>query len=571
MGLWSAYSQFGYPKPDQEEIVPGKVALSKITGQTTKQELFEMATTGLDKDLKRSATGFLVGHLRGAGEAQQKLSEIASKRGRFNETLCYYAARGQRRTAEHATSVNYEEREHVRVAAGALSVWSQMLYYDALTQGREPLKETIDVPPEMIKSKYPDVSAMAITAAAYAQIPGLWDTDIAEAPAHLAGVRGAKLWYAAMMDIPLEMAWIVDVLEAPERNHITEMGPELAGPHAVLPDAAYACKAIAKAEFTDAKKALAKWSSHDDLRVQIEAARALVKMGGEDCVIPFAMALKRNCPWPLLIPVTEGLAANPDKRVMPLLIQRLQKEDGRMRQNLLHCLASIAGDMKGTNSTEWIAWYRESYQDFEVDAERSAAWRTANSPTSITIPRNTSFFNLPVTSSRFVYLLDSTELMKKGRIYAAREKTFESLRDLRKGAKYGLIELQDDIKYINERQLVADNRAGAFHILDMERSGVNRRSFDALYKALMYPEVDTIYYLSAGPPLNGSIPYWREMRYALESLTRYRPVHIHIIDMAPVPATRGNYESVTKQFGGTYTIFEAEKAGDDPRFLKEGD
>jgi len=138
-------------------------------------------------------------------------------------------------------------------------------------------------------------------------------------------------------------------------------------------------------------------------------------------------------------------------------------------------------------------------------------------------------------------------------------------------ARRQLAHLHPHSEQLNDKQLVADNRAGAFHILDMERSGTNRRSFDALYKALMYPEVDTIYYLSAGPPLNGSIPYWREMRYALEALTRYRPVHLHIIDMAPVPATRRDYESVTKQFGGTYTVFEAGEAGEDPRFFKEGD
>lgn len=554
----------------QSDLAPGTIPLTKITPETGKGGLWEMATTGINKDLKRSALGLWCGGRMNSRSAYSTLPELSKKKDRFNETILYYAATQKNRVAEHAADVNYEEREQVRLAAAGLSLWAQMFYLNAESDGSDPLQDFMEVPPAMYKSTIPDVAAAAITAAAYTRIPNLWDTHIKEAPDHIAGVRGAKLLYKAMMDMPLEVEEIVAVLEAPERNHITEMGPKLAGPHPILPDAANACFAIAKTDFTEAKKALVKWVSHEDLRVQIEAARGLVKMGGDECVIPFATIVK-DCPWPLLMPVTDGLAANPDKRVIPLLIQRLQKEDGRMRKHVLHALGSIAGELHGTNSTEWISWYRDSFEDFEVDAARSEAWRSANHPDKIILPKNTEFFGLPIHSSRFVYLLDSTELMKKGRIYAAREKTFHSLKDLRKGAKYGLIEFQDDIKFINTRTLTEDNRAGAFHILDMEQAGTNRRSWDAIYKALLYPEVDTLYYVSAGPPLKSSLPYWQDMRYALITLTKYRPVHIHVIDLAPVAATRRDYESLTRQFGGTYTTFDVGEAGDDPRFFKEGD
>ena len=546
----------------------GTSELSKTKG-LGRAELLELALSDRDPEVARTAFAAFVRSERQAKRVLDGAVEFGKKRDQFASAALHVAVIKQAGTIEMATLPDWKDRGQPRMAAAALSVWAQILYFEAMAEGREPQEDLIEVPTRMYDSTLPDVAAMAITAAAYARVRDQWDR-IKEVPDHLAGVPGAKCLYAVLNDVPLEMPMIVAAHEAPARNEIREMGPALTGPHPVVPDAANACFAIGEEGLADGKRALSTWITHEDLRVQIEAARAFNKLGGEERVPAFARVVK-GCAWPVLIPVCEGLAAQPDKRVVPLLMQRLQVETGRMRQPILHALGSIAGELHGTNITEWIQWYRESYETFEVDPERSAAFRAANPPESIPVAPSTVFFGQAVTSSRFGYLLDTSELMGAGKIYAVREQTFQSLAKLRKGAGYAIVDFDNDLRYLDKHKLVDDNRAGAFHILDTKRGPAQRRSYDALSRVMAYPELDTVYLATAGPPFESRLPYWEDVRYALYVTQRYRPVNIHVLDIGGAVASANDMKRVTRENGGTYSRHEFDKAGEDERFVKEGD
>jgi len=120
----------------QSDLAPGTIPLAKITPETGKGQIWEMATTGINKDLKRSALGLWCGGRMNSREAYNSLPQLSKRKDRFNETLLYYAATQKNRVAEHVTDVNYEEREQVRLAACGLSLWAQMFYMNAVSDGR---------------------------------------------------------------------------------------------------------------------------------------------------------------------------------------------------------------------------------------------------------------------------------------------------------------------------------------------------------------------------------------------------------------------------------------------------
>lgn len=556
--MGSAFAQFNLVK------------LSKVDPATDRRSYRTLAMEERDPEVANALFAAFLRSERNLKACLDAATEYSQKRGRFEHTAMYLACLLQAGVIEMATLVDPKDRNQERIAAAALSLWAQILYYESLAEGRILQTDLIEVPASMYKSKAPDVAGMAITAAAFAKVQNIWDTHLAEAPTHLPGVTGAKLLYAALNAQPIEMETVVKAYELLPRTPIREMSPAMSGPFPLFPDAANACFAIGEAKWEEGINALGAGLQNEDIRVQVEAARALVKLGGDRIVVPFARVIK-DCSWPVLTEACAGLSANPDKRMIPLLMQRLQKETGRFRQPVLHTLGSIAGELHGTNATEWIAWYRESFESFEVDAAKSASFRESTTPESIGVTANSTFFNKDVTSSRFALVLDSSELMKKGKIYAVREQAFNCMAKLKKGAKYALLDYSDDIRFLDKYELSDDNKVGAFHILDMVKGNEYRRTYDALSWAMRYPEIDTIYFATAGPPLQSRLPYWEHVSYSFYLQQRYRPITIHFLDIGGAVAAAQDLKKVARENGGVYLPIETGPAGDDPRFFKDGD
>lgn len=564
---------FGVPAPDR---TPGKIDFDEYK-EMKHFDLLEFVCTERDDTTGTGALAKMFSSNRRNSHGLFYLKEVNSrKRTRGNQAALYAALALKGQASAVAKKINVKERGEAKAGLSMLSVWAQFVYDYNVRQGLPPPEDAIEIQPHFYKSASAEVAALAITAAAFGKVGGQWEQIEEDAQEGIYGIEGAKLLYRAMNDLPLDTEGLREAFQAPEGISMSEISPELAGPHPLLPDKAAACRAIGIAKFAEGFDALAGGLNDPDIRTQIEAAKALRILADEglvedeDVAVTFARVIA-TASWPVLIEATAALGAHPDKRVVPLLMQRLQREDGRMRSHVLHALGSITGDMPGTTAEDWISWYRSSYKAFVVDKEKSQSWRSGNSRESLKVEPVTTFYGQSVASSRFALVLDTSKAMDGGKIYELRKEALEAMRDMKRGARYAMIGFDDDLDCVGKHHLTDDNRAGAFHAMALERGPNIRRNADALYHALSYPEVDTVYFVSGGNPIGSRVSYWPQTLDLFRLGDRYRPVDIHVLSYGLIPAVARDVRAFTKSYRGTHTALEAKPPGTDEKFIQDGD
>ena len=232
---------------------------------------------------------------------------------------------------------------------------------------------------------------MAILAAAYGK-----QADVVEA------VKNAKLDLGMLGARNLYLAKIGETpaTEDLERglgargNFVTAPTLELADVQLVRPDAVTTIEAIGVLADPAHLPLAIKAAEHPDIRVQVEAARALRLIGDPSAAGPLTK-LAAVGSWPVCIEACEGLAAFPRQAL------HRQTHPAPRHPNAAGCartsfyaLGCIAGEYHGGTATDWANWFKASGADFEVDPAASKTFRETHRPQESPIPANAYFYGI---------------------------------------------------------------------------------------------------------------------------------------------------------------------------------
>lgn len=213
-----------------------------------------------------------------------------------------------------------------------------------------------------------------------------------------------------------------------------------------------------------------------------------------------------------------------------LLIARISKERARLREDVLDALESITG-LRFWDEERWQRWWREDGESFEVRALREPVRRSGE--TVVT------YYDLPVTSDRCVFVLDLSGSMDlpfgatgaSTRLEEARRQLTEVLSKASSDFHFNVIFFGTTVKPVHRKLRAADKKTVDKTIATIRKQKSRGRTniHDALERAFEDEEVDTIYLLSDGYPSAGRIRDPEGLADAVQRWNRSRRIRIHAI------------------------------------------
>ncbi|MEW6072539.1 MAG: HEAT repeat domain-containing protein [Planctomycetota bacterium] len=106
--------------------------------------------------------------------------------------------------------------------------------------------------------------------------------------------------------------------------------------------------------------------------------------------------------WHVRSRAAAALAALRSRAAIPVLIERLAAEEGRVRTDIEAALRSLTGKAFGTNVEAWRDWWRAEGEGFVVPAEEPVAAKGLDAAEALGV----TFFGIRTESQRVLFLLD---------------------------------------------------------------------------------------------------------------------------------------------------------------------
>ncbi len=370
----------------------------------------------------------------------------------------------------------------------------------------------------------------AIAAAFYAED----DPELLEAVDGLqqreGAIPGARLLYRARLGLPVTAGGLREALGemAHESRPVVEVSADLLRRDVRLPSACLAAEAAGILGTGEVVPALRALLAHADLRVRIDAARALGRIGSA-AAAPDLLACLLEGPWPLAIHAGEALAACPAPGILDELIPALAGLRGRRLQQAIHVASCLAGHQYGrTDAAKWARWWEQAHAAYELDPEAASAFRRGHAVRDLSVDSPAAFYGLPIVSGRLVFVVDISGSMEGERMSSLRAATLDALRALPDPARFVLIPYERSfIRYGSLARPPNQEQATGF--ISRLRAGGGTDLFEPTVAALAVPGVDSIYLLTDGEPEDGALRDWYRITVALTARCHYLPVAINTV------------------------------------------
>ena len=256
------------------------------------------------------------------------------------------------------------------------------------------------------------------------------------------------------------------------------------------------------------------------------------------------------------------------KDVIPLLIDRLPKEHGRIRDHVATVLRLVTGEDFGTGG-RWNAWWADQGENFVIP-EYDVALAAENSRRSVDRSGGTeaSFYGLNIVSKRVCFIMDTSGSMEapapmepggtvsggetmSTRIEVAKAQLSRALTGLADEMLFNMIFFSGGASAWKKKLTEMDNSTRAASLKHVARQGAGGGTavYDALALAFEDDRIDTIYLLTDGAPSAGTIVDPDRIALAIQRINSTRMVQINCISIGSrSPLLR----RLAADSGGTY-------------------
>ncbi|QDU86320.1 von Willebrand factor type A domain protein [Planctomycetes bacterium Pla163] len=251
--------------------------------------------------------------------------------------------------------------------------------------------------------------------------------------------------------------------------------------------------------------------------------------------------------WATRLAAIEACVEMRNEATIPMLIERLPKEEGRIETAVAEALFALTGAPYQKRAKAWESWWREEGAGFKcitpaelrsLERERAAQRLELTTSTS-------EFFGIEIESHRIAFVVDvsgSMEEKVKGqyvgeegemRIEVAKTELINFLDAMDAGALFNIIPFSDRARPIREEMVVNEPEAleeMKEEVRDLVASG-GTNIYDGLRTAFADPEIDTIVVLSDGEPTEGEVLEINAIRQLAKRWNEHRGVVIHTVQI----------------------------------------
>jgi HEAT repeat protein len=258
------------------------------------------------------------------------------------------------------------------------------------------------------------------------------------------------------------------------------------------------------------------------------------------------------------------------------LIERLGRETGRLRWDLVQALHDLTGKDLGLEAKPWKAWWDVNQETFQPRPRGGKGGPDLGTTQA-------SFFQIPILSTRILFVLDLSGSMRDPapaaarppggtKLDAAKAGLLETIRALQPETRFGILGLgcDEDGAYRDRARKTWQGRlcllpASPPVKADAERfvRGLEARGwtnlFDGLDAALEDPDVDTVYLYSDGGASKGTFVAASEILSQLAERNRFRRVVVHAVEIPGEknpPDNRRLLEEIARQTKGQFRPYE---------------
>lgn len=257
------------------------------------------------------------------------------------------------------------------------------------------------------------------------------------------------------------------------------------------------------------------------------------------------------------------------KEAIPLLIDRLAKEDGRLILDIVTTLQRMTAKTLGYDAEAWRGWWDAQGAGFAMPEKPKGARQAAADPDESRV----TFYNIPLLSKRIVFIIDCSGSMKtedelyagKRKIDVALDELDKAIAGLAKDAKFNVIMLSTEATAQKVRSLspklvpaAPQNRTRASELVkqawakleDIKRGRGD--IYDAVAEAWADPETDTVILLTDGKATDGRLLDRDHLIEAFARDHRERRVCIHAVLTGSVGTDEKGMQGFADVTGGLY-------------------
>jgi hypothetical protein len=279
--------------------------------------------------------------------------------------------------------------------------------------------------------------------------------------------------------------------------------------------------------------------------VAIPALDALGDLHPAEAFPVFEKALKAK-EWPLRVSAVRGLTKTRKRESIDLLVDRLDKEEGRMLAEIVDALHTLTGKPFGYAPGQWKEWWAGVKEDFILPEKAQAVISSQAGMTT--------YHGVPVLSNRMVFLVDISGSMSEAtgsesRMDQSKKELLRVLGQLGKDAQVNMVFFDDRVEPWRKMLVpIRPNLKEAQALVSKIAPRGSTNIFDALETAFAHKEADTIYLLSDGAPTNGRIIDEDDILKEVRKMNRLRQIVIHTISFG----SSAFMKSLATQNGGQY-------------------
>jgi HEAT repeat protein len=279
--------------------------------------------------------------------------------------------------------------------------------------------------------------------------------------------------------------------------------------------------------------------------VAISALDALAETRAAEGFPVFEKALKAK-EWPIRVAAIHGLSKQRRRESIDLLLERVDKEEGRLLAEIVDALRLLTGKPFGYAPGQWKEWWAGAKETFLLP-EKAEAVVTSQAGM-------TTYHGVPVVSNRMVFLVDISGSMSEltgieTRMDQSKKELLRVLGQLGKDVQVNMVFFDERIEPWRKALVpIRPNLKEAQAVIAKLAPRGSTNIFDALDAAFQLKDADTIYLLSDGEPTNGRIIDTEDILREVRKMNRLRQIVIHTISFGPSPFLK----TLAAQNGGQY-------------------
>ena len=289
----------------------------------------------------------------------------------------------------------------------------------------------------------------------------------------------------------------------------------------------------------DAQKVVARVAHKDKSRfLRADCVRILAHYRTEETFAQLKELLEDK-EWLVRSESIRAISTIREKRVVPVLIARMHKEEGRILDDLRDALQDLTKQSFRADAKEWQSWWDAFGKTLELPPEDATGPSTVRKKLGTAVKEGL-YGN--VVSQRVAFLIDVSGSMTAGTDMAGTRHeiaTKELVRVLENqvgpDSEFNVIAFSDEVHPFGpklQKGKGAKVKKGIRFVKSLKAGG-ETNAYGALEKAFQDTKVDTIYVLSDGSPTVGEETIPALILRQVQEWNRYRGVKVHCIGFFP--------------------------------------